>query len=88
MKTEQIEARMRRAKASHANWRKWGGLSKRDAVQAWKDGFAAKRTNDPRKLAKFIAAHGSYMRGGNIGDAAWIERDVQRVIEIWLRQTR
>ena len=88
MDTAMTEARMRRLKASQANGRKWGGLSKTDAVQAWKDGFATKRTTDPRKLAKFIAAHGSYMRGGNVGDAAWIEREVLLVIEKWYRETK
>jgi hypothetical protein len=88
MKTTEIEARARRLKASRANGRKWGGLSKTDAVQAWKDGFHHSRTADRRKLVRYIAAHGAYKRGGNVGDAAWIEREVLAVIEKWYRETR
>jgi len=88
MTQEQAEARMRRMKASQANGRKWGGLAKGVAVQAWKDGYSKRPVNDGRKLVRYIAAHGAYKRGGNIGDAAWIEREVLAVIEKWYRETR
>ncbi len=92
MTTERTEARIRRAKASQANGRKWGGLAKHDAVQAWLHGWRGKTHLYPvkcsRQLLRHLAFRGLQYKGrADPTDAAWIEQRVTREIELW-RKTK
>ncbi len=79
---------------SAQNGRKWGGLSREAACQAYKDGYLYGRTNDRRKICCYIAKHGYYMTAG--GDVPgekeafnkWVENEVLAVIRKWYRETR